>query len=314
MCKLPSAPHWIGWRAAADKRPAGLVAVTTQSKLVEEDGRRAADLAVSAVHDLANETTLVLDQKVTTFLLDRAGRLWLGADKGEWGGSVARVDTSNGSVVEIKPPPTSACPNGENSWEGVYGFVERADGQVWAFGGTSHMGMNSAFITRVDQPNPRRLFTFETPPDRGKQPDTNRPSMPITHVIEENSGLFVLSFSDVFRVDSIASHRGNRPPRSISDIAGAVPTPSGLIRPYCAIHPPRHKGEGYLFATVGDGYVSLDGAKAAAHSIPGQLGASGVHEIKNTSEGNFLLRVRRSASLLADGRPGLGNRVTCPTS
>jgi hypothetical protein len=146
--------------------------------------------------------------------------------------------------------------------------------------------MNSAFIARVDQPKPSWLFAFESPADPGQQPDTNRPGMPITHVIEENGGLFVLSYSDVFRVDSsLTSWKraatldiGNRWGRP--DAVGAYPS-------VCAVHPPRHKGEGYLFATVGNGYVSLDGAKATAHGIPGQLGASSVYEIKNTSEGSF---------------------------
>ena len=171
FAKLPSAPQWVGWRAAAEKRPAGLVAVTTQSQLVERDGTRVS-VPVSAVHDFAKQTALVLDHKATTFLLDRAGRLWLGADNGEWGGWVARVDTSNGSAVEIEASAADPMPDDENSWEGIYGFVERADGQVWAFGGTSHMGLNSAFITRVDQPNPRRLFAYETPADQDKPLDT----------------------------------------------------------------------------------------------------------------------------------------------
>jgi hypothetical protein len=284
FARLPSAPHWIGWRAAAAKRAAGLLALTTQSKNVEEDGRRFS-VPVSAVHDLAKHTALVLEQQATTYLLDRTGWLWLGADKGEWGGWVARVDTSNGSVVEIKPPPDPK-PNAENSWDGVYGFVERADGQVLAFGGTSHMGMNSAFITRVDQPDPRRLLTIDPPENPDVQLDTNRPSMPITHVIEEDGRLLVLSYSDVFRAESAFAswkrvatldigYRWGRP-----DAVGAYPS-------VCTVHPPRHKGEGYLFATVGDGYVSLDGAKATAHGIPGQLGASSVDEIKNTSAGTF---------------------------
>jgi hypothetical protein len=199
FARLHSAPQWIGWRGAAAKRPAGLLALTTQSKNVEEDGRRFS-VPVSAVHDLAKHTALVLEQQATTYLLDRTGWLWLGADKGEWGGWVARVDTSNGSVIEVKPPLDPAAKD-ESSWEGVYGFVERADGQVWAYGGTSHMGMNSSFITRVDQPAPVRLFSCETPADTNNQLDPHVPYMPITHVIADNGGLLVLSYSDVFRAD-----------------------------------------------------------------------------------------------------------------
>jgi hypothetical protein len=236
---------------------------------------------------------LVLEQQATTYLLDRTGWLWLGADKGEWGGWVARVDTSNGSVIEIKPPPDPAAKD-ESYWEGVYGFVERADGQVWAYGGTSHMGMNSSFITRVDQPAPVRLFSCETPADTNKQLDPHVPYMPITHVIEDNGGLLVLSYSDVFRADLALkswyklavldiAYRWGRP-----DAVGSYPS-------VCAVHPPAQNGGAYLFATVGDGYVSLDGSKAGgkatSHGIKGQLGASRVSEIKNTSEGVFFFEI-----------------------
>ena len=42
-----------------------------------------------------------------------------------------------------------------------------------------------------------------------------------------------------------------------------------------------------MLATIGDGYVTLDGAKATPHSLPGQLEAAFVDEVRNTSEGTF---------------------------
>ena len=44
------------------------------------------------VHDLATGKTFSLEHLATTVLLDRAGRLWIGADNGEFGGHVSRID------------------------------------------------------------------------------------------------------------------------------------------------------------------------------------------------------------------------------
>jgi hypothetical protein len=192
---------------------------------------------------------------------------------------------SNGTVVEINPLPNPAL-DGEKAWDGVYGFVERRDGQVSAFGGTSHMGFNSGFITRVDQVPPRALFAFKPPRNDAEKPDPGLPRLPITHVVDEGDGLLVLSYSDVFRVDpgftswkKVATleinYRWGRP-----DAVGAYPA----VR---VVHPPRRAGGAYLFATIGDGYVSLEGPKATARGMPGQLGSSDIVEIKNTSEGSF---------------------------
>jgi hypothetical protein len=284
VAKLPSEPHWLGWSKAAGNRPAGLVAETRRTKTLERDGERWDD-SCSVIHDLVTGKTHALDFAATTSLLDSKGRLWLGFDKGEWGGGVTRLDLIHGTVTAIQPPP-SRNPDRKAFWEGVYGFVELRDGQVWTFGGTSHMGFNSGFIIRIDGVEPRPLFTFEPPREEGKAPDPSLPMLPITHIVEEDGGLFVFSYSDVFRVDKTLSswktaatleisYRWGRP-----DAVGAYPS-------VCAVHPPRRVGEPYVLATVGDGYVLLQGTKATSHALPGQLGASAVHEIKNTSEGTF---------------------------
>ena len=52
-----------------------------------------------------------------------------------------------------------------------------------------------------------------------------------------------------------------------------------------AVHAPGREKGGLLFATIGDGYVSLDGAKEARHAVAGQLGASRVNRVENTAEG-----------------------------
>jgi len=286
VVKLPAAPQWVGWGNAAGGRPAGLVVVTRPTKPVERNGRHW-DVPYSVVHDVATGKTFTLEEKATAFLLDRAGRLWLGADRGEFGGRVTRVDLTNGTIEAIKPPP-SRDPKHKASWEGVYGFIQLRDGHIWAFGGTSHMGMNSGEITRVDVAEPRTLFAFELGPfmEAEKVPDPGRPRMPITHMLEQDGGLLVFSYSGVFRVDRALSswkkaatldiqYRWGRP-----DALGAYPS----LR---AVHPPLRPGEPYVFATIGDGYVLLQGDKTILHAIPGQLEAESVDEIKNTPEGTF---------------------------
>ncbi len=239
----------------------------------------------SVVHDLATGKTFALDEVATTCLLDGSGRIWLGADRGEWGGRLTRVDLIKRTIAAVKPPP-SHKPEVKAFWDGVYGFVELRDGQVWAFGGSSHMGFNTGYITRVDGDEPRPLFTFEPSRQPGKEPDAGRPRWPITHVVEEDGGLLVFSYSDVFRVDKelkfwkkfatlAIQYRWGRP-----DAAGSYPSVH-------AVHPPIRDGEPYVLATVGDGYVLLEGTKATTHSLPGQLGASSVYGVENTSEGTL---------------------------
>ncbi len=284
VLKVPSAPQWVGWGAAVGNRPAGPVVVTRPTRPVDRDGRHW-EMPCSVVNDLATGKTFELEDKATTFLLDRAGRVWLGADKGEWGGRIWRIDLVKGTLAAIEPPP-SREPDHKAFWEGVYGFVELRDGQVWAFGGTSHMGSNSGSVTRIDESKPRPLSSFESHPDIEKEPDPGRPNLPITHIVEENGSLLIFSYSDVFRVDKALKswekvatldiqYRWGRP-----DAVGSYPSVQ-------VVHPPTREGDPYVLATVGDGYVLLDGAKTTPRALPGQLGAAGVDRVENTSEGTF---------------------------
>jgi hypothetical protein len=316
LARLPSAPQWVGWRPAWAGQPAGVVAVRRQTKPSEHRGPFP-DVPYSVVHDLATGRTFASkdrDDLATAFLLDRTGRLWLGSDRGEWGGRITRVDLNEGTLAEIKPPGTG----GRSAWDGVYGFVELRDGQVWAFGGTEHMGFTNASLTRIDSVVPQQLFAgdngarLRTDPE--KRPDPTWPELPITHVVEEGAGLLIFSYSHVFRVDRALrtwrlagtldiQYRWGRP-----DAVGSYPS----VR---AVHPPRHEGEPYVLATAADGYEFLERATPAAaappskplplpgsprpnhreameltatpHALPGQLGAAGVYRVENTSDGTL---------------------------
>ena len=145
VAKFAAPPQWIGWCKATGEHQAGLVVVTRPTKPLDRDGRHW-DVPYSMVNDLATGKTFAVEYAASTILLDGAGRLWLGADHGEWGGQVTRVDLVKATVQEVPPPP-SLNPKGKAYWEGIYGFLAVRDGQVWAYGGTSHMGLNRGEIT-----------------------------------------------------------------------------------------------------------------------------------------------------------------------
>ena len=284
VARLPSAPSWVGWCKAGGNRPAGVVGLTQKTKRMEQEGEQW-DEPFSVVHNLATGKTCTLEYLVTTVLLDRASRLWLGADKGEFGGHVSRIDLATGIVTTIKPPPSHD--RGEAYWAGVYGFIELRDGQVWAYGGTSHMGFNRAYISRVDEgKEARTMAAFDPPPKLGQKPDQSRPSMPITHMIEEKGGLLVFSFSDVFRVDRALKnwhrigelrvhYRWGRP-----DAVGSYPA----VR---SVNLPNREGEPFMLATIDDGIVVVDGQKSISRALAGQLAAPLISAITNSSEGTF---------------------------
>lgn len=292
LVKLPSRPQWIMWNKAMGKRPAGLIVVTRQTKVIEQ-GAKTFETFQHVVNDLAMGKTFEPEHKVSTLLLDRAGRLWLGADMGEWGGRVTRLDLVAGTLSEVKPPSRNLA-GIRDHWDGVYGFVELRDGQVWAYGGSSHMGFNSASFARTDGAAARMLVSIEPPrelqrepePESRPEPRPSRPRMPITHVFQEEGGLLVVSYSDVFRVDKeltswkwVATldleYRWGRP-----DAVGAYPA-------VCAVNPPRRSGEPYVLATIGDGYLALEAEKVTPRALPGQLGAADVVRIENSSEGTL---------------------------
>ncbi len=272
VSKLPAPPVWIGWIQAAGNRPAGLLLVVNGE-------------TKSTVHDLAAAKTFTVDFLPTAFLLDSTATLWLGADNGEWGGRVTRVDLRKGTITALDPPP-SLLPKRRAYWNGIYGFIELRERQVWAFGGTSHMGFNSRNITRLDEDKPRVLLQLETHAVLEEKPDAPPPALPISHIVEEADSLLIFSYDDVFRVDKALKswkkaatltleYRWGRP-----DAMGSYPS----VR---TIHPPLRDGEPYILATRGDGFVLLAGDKATSHSLPGQLSAESIIRVQNTAQGTL---------------------------
>lgn len=299
---------WVGvTTAGAEAKKPRLVAVVAKPRLT--------------VHDLGLDRTHVVDTRPAhpnAFLLDRKGRLWLGWDNGEWGGSCLFVDLASGQVHDIPSPnPKVAAADRGQSWEGVYGFAERRDGQVWAFGGTMHMGGASGFICRVDRGQAEELYyrnnaelirlemerrqRAEEADENGARAkpapeppiDLNRPFLPITQIIEEpgTGAIVVMAFSDMYRTDSKLARWRKFDELEISyragrrDAVGVYPS----VRSVEPIAPKVAGGAmGYLFATRMDGLVRVADGKTTRSSPLAQLEVESTGRLVPSSEGILL--------------------------
>ena len=190
--------------------------------------------------------------------------------------------SSDLNTFGARPRP---CGNEKEQWDGVYGFIDII-GQVWAYGGLSHMGANLGFVKRVDAPGLSASFGGH---DRSRVPSDTQPNGPITSITgSDNGGLntLVLSYSDAYLTDRKLRewrkfhrlkirYRWGRP-----DAMGAYPS----VR---AVHLFR---EGTLmFATRVDGYVRLRDGVETPMTLAGQLGARSIDRILSTPEGPLFI-------------------------
>ncbi len=141
------------------------------------------------------------------FMLDDSDRLWMGTDKGEWGGQYSYMELRNGNVHSF------------DTDSGVLGFLKVRDGRVLAYGGMSHMGMESGFVADVSKKPALYVGEFANWP-KTKLPEATKrvleqakagrseevsgsPHGAVDLVIEDNvsSGFWVLSAHDVYHCD-----------------------------------------------------------------------------------------------------------------
>ncbi len=308
IARMPGKVQWVGTTGVAG-RPAKprVVSVVEAMKWVKNDEGERVEVPYSLVHDPDSGKTydpearseIPAGRSATAFLLDSKHRLWLGADNGEWGGWCSCVDLDRGRVHPVA---------GFN----VFGFIELRDGQVWAFGGSDHLGVASGFIARVDTGKAQSLHRLDNGPpirrqleemrkaaglepreakvDPGPEPPfpTDRPFAPVTHVVEDSrtGALVVVSFSDIYRTDARLGrwekvhhlkirYRDGRP-----DAVGTYPSVRSVL-------PVEGPGQpmGLLFATRVDGLIRLVDGRETSHALPGQLGAEYVDRIEGSAEG-----------------------------
>lgn len=300
VAKVDGKARWVGWS------PGGLVVVAEPTVMMAWTDGVQRPTEYSVVHDLASGKDYKLtqtwrdpesgkeiayDRQASAFLLDGKRRLWLGADRGEWGGWCARIDLGAGSVAEIegiKDRPDDPIAG----WDGIYGFAELPDGQVWAHGGTMHMGFTRGSIRRIDGPKVEPLYRYgnadawEGHEDEKEIPEPGHPYLPITHILPDRDGkLLVFSYSQIYRVDPGLEgwskvhtvqirYRPGRP-----DAVGSYPS-------IVAIHP---LGDRLLCATAIDGYVEVAGDKEIPRARPGQIGLERARRIVGSAEGTLFL-------------------------
>ncbi len=297
-------------------------AVVEKKKVVEIKSRKY-QVPCSVVIDLGSGKTFAPDARgerpsdlhASAFLLDHKHRLWLGADNGEWGGWCSYVDLDAGQVHSVPGKIDDLAP--EPSWPGVYGFTELRDGQVWAYGGTMHMGGVEGFIWRVDRGKAEELHRLdngllirrqmaemrkaagiEEPAAKAEprlKPEppfpTDRPFLPITHVLEDSGtgAIVVVAFSEVYRTDArlarwdkfhelTIGYRSGRP-----DAVGAYPA----VRSVLPMAEPG-KPMGLLFVTQLDGLVRLVDGKLTRSTPLAQLAIEATGRIAASSEGILL--------------------------
>ncbi len=300
---------WVGVTSAVAGEKPRIVTVLVKPRL--------------AVHDLGKGKTYELPKllgRPGAFLLDRKGRLWLGADNGEWAGWCVSVDLTTGQVHQILPPGAGGEAGRDAFWDGVYGFAEMPDGQIWAHGGTMHMGGVSGFICRVDRGRAEDLYHRDNlelirreterrlqaekaeengpgaaPAKAAPEPpiDLNRPFLPITNIIEEpgTGAIVVMAFSEMYRTDAkLADWRkfheleiGYRAGRR--DAVGTYPS----VRSVEPIAPKAAGGPmGYLFATRMDGLVRLVDGKTTRSTPLTQLEIESTGQMILSREGILL--------------------------
>ena len=240
-------------------------------------GLMVTDLGKNKVHRLKTVAP-------TSLYFDRHDRLWLGVDHGEFEGGASVLDLGSGALREIDVP--------SNIGKNVYGFTELADGQVWAYGGTMHMGLLAWHITRVDSARAETMAAGDNLKDHGAKMSPGPPSIPrfpITQILEDRNGdLLVFSYSDLFRVDRALlkwryvmkldlNYRPGRP-----DAVGSYPAISRVV-PFA-----KHR-ERLVLVTGGNGNVILDGSKISRRELPGQLGLRSQDEVLDSPAGLLVL-------------------------
>jgi hypothetical protein len=290
VAKLEGKPQWIGFVAGAGEKPGGIIAVLERMKPAEDAANRP-PVRFSVVHDTGSGKDIAIDRYATAILLDSKRRVWLGGDMGEWGGWCSCVDLATGEARKIDG--TEPGPQGLPWWSGIYGFVQLHDGQVWAHGGTMHMGVSSAFICRVDGAKTvelmrgdnkaaRRAAMEEKPP-----PKPDRPWLPITHILDERDGsLLVFSYNDLFRAEP-GMKRWTKVREIRIRYRGGRPDAMGTYPAMIAVHPLDTKATRLICATAFEGYVLIEPGKTSMLKLPGQLEAEDVTRIVNTAEGTI---------------------------
>jgi hypothetical protein len=164
VADVPGVPRWIGKRSKD-----GALVVAYQASQSAEN---------VLVKDEGQGRTYEVGARPILFL-DSVDRLWIAS-----GGKLEVIDLASGTSREVAS---------KGRWDGVRGFVELSDRQVWAFGGAERSGEMSSFVIRL-VPGLKPVPIYP-PAGKRRAGDDAWPTTPITHILEESDPARVLVVS-----------------------------------------------------------------------------------------------------------------------
>ncbi len=277
--KVEGEPLWLATRR--DARPGAAPLVLTR---IAGTSRR--QPPKFQLWNLENNEHHDLHFAGTTQFLDRAGRLWMGSDQGEWGGRLSYIDPWHW------PQSGAATTVSEPKLHGIYGVGELPDGTVIAWGGMMHMGATSATIERVEGKGVKTIYSWDRLAE-GTQP-TEGPQSPITHIVAESpKRLLVFSFDGVFRTDLAFTHFDRASDLAALHYGNGRPDAMGVYPALLAVHP-LGGAEGLILATHGDGYLLLSDGVVKARSPQEGSPLNEVQRIVSTRDGVLFIGDERS--------------------
>lgn len=282
--RVDGRPIWVG--GAREGGEGARITLCLSTKLHEKTG----DPSRFEVRVLGRgKVGQIIGRSMTSFsafLVDSKGRLWLGEDRGEWGGACHLFDPSTGKVATMAEPPES----------GIYGFLETADGRILCHGGTMHLTLLSQFVSQLEMTRgglkaiPLHERSNWQPGVRAAKAD-DAMCIPITRMLQggQESGFTVFAFNDVYRVTPDfkqwtkagtvdARLREGRP-----DAVGSYP---GIGQVFA-------RGErledGFLCSTLCDGlFAWRNGDVTTGSPFPDQIGLDGIFEMHPSDFGLLL--------------------------
>ncbi len=222
-------------------------------------------------------TVRALDSGVDTsvleanaFLLDAGGQLWLGAKHGEWGGTLQCAQPNTGQVRNVEMPGHS----------GINGFAEVGK-EVWAYGGTSHLGGLRAEITRVWPGDPTLVYHHEAWVWSEPIPLMQQPTGPISQLLEVGGRVLAVVFGDLFESDHTLSKWQWR--ARFEAIRAVDATNDSLV-----------------LTTQRDGLVEYAGGRRVGHALPDQLPLTPFYAVASNDDLVLIGRGRDSVLVLRD--------------
>jgi hypothetical protein len=232
VASVPGVPVWIGQRRRGGSL---LIAYRPEANF---DGRISIeDAGTGNVYEVGAQPRL---------FLDGSDRLWIGAD-----GRIETLDLASGIRHDLAS---------KDGWKGLAGFIELADGQVWAYGGTGNSGGIGSFVARL-APGARPTLLFSS---TAKRPPEGAPTTPVTHMLEdvETAKLLVVTQTSVLVADqSLASWQ---PLDAMAGNHRGEETLSAQGRAHLVKH-------GVLLTLARGGFMSVTPEFTRRHTVDGQL-------------------------------------------